>query len=63
VLHRPIETAPFLGSWLPKTAQIQISLGPASIANTLCRELEKRTMREQEVQIGKSEPNFLSGRI
>jgi hypothetical protein len=31
-----------------------ISLGPAVVANSLCRERGKRTMRETEVQIGNS---------
>ena len=31
-----------------------ISLGPALVANSLCRGQEKRTMRETEVQIGNS---------
>ena len=31
-----------------------IALGPALVANSLCRGQEKRTMRESEVQIGNS---------
>ena len=34
-----------------------ISLGPALVANSLCRGQEKRMMREREVQIGN--PGFI----